>query len=121
MKTILVTDDDETCRESIQRVLEREGYDVETAPDADSALEALHARSFDLLVCDYRMPRKTGLELLEELRRQYPQLPVLMISACADSVTKAAALYLGAFDFLMKPIRKQELVDRAAKATHVNR
>jgi two-component system response regulator PilR (NtrC family) len=116
MKTVLVTDDDQTCRDAIQMVLQREGYEVETAPDVDRALEALGARHFDLVVCDYRMPRKTGLDLLSELRQQQSHIPVLMISAFADATAQCTALSLGASDFLKKPLRRQALVDSARKA-----
>jgi DNA-binding response OmpR family regulator len=114
--TVLVADDDRTCRDSIQKVLEREGYRVEGAPDVDSALAALHARPFDLIVCDYRMPGKTGIDLLLELKRRRSVVPVLMISAFADAATEARALELGAVELMRKPIRRRELIDRAAKA-----
>ena len=114
MKTILVADDDKSCRESIQKVLEREGYGVETAADVDSALEALRKRRFDLVVCDYRMPVKTGLDFLIELRERQLQVPVVMLSA--DAATEASALSLGAAHFLEKPIRMRALVDSARKA-----
>jgi DNA-binding NtrC family response regulator len=112
--SILVADDDKTYRDSIQKVLEREGYQVQSAGDVDSALEALHARRFDLVVCDYRMPGKTGIDLLQELKRQQSTIPVLMISAWADAATEAHAVALGA-EMMKKPIRRQDLIDRTAK------
>jgi len=115
MGMILVTDDDTTCRNSIQKILEREGHVVEGAPDVDRALEAIARRNFDLIICDYRMPGKSGLDLLAELRRIHSTTPVLMISAFADSETEAEAKRLGAEDLLRKPFRRQELVDRALR------
>jgi DNA-binding NtrC family response regulator len=115
MATILVADDDTTCRDSIQKVLEREGHTVRTAENVDGALEALQVDHFDLVVCDYRMPGKTGIDLLIEMRRQHSSVPVLMISAYADSLVEAAILRLGALDVLKKPIRRKELIDRTAK------
>jgi DNA-binding response OmpR family regulator len=96
-------------------VLEREGYIVEAAGDVDSALAAVHARRFDLIVCDYRMPGKTGLDFLLELQREHSEIPVLMISACADDATEARALQLGAVEMMRKPIRRKELVESAAR------
>jgi len=116
---ILVADDDKTCRDSIQKVLEREGHTVQTAENVDGALAALAGRHFDLVVCDYRMPGKTGVDLLIELRRQQSSVPVLMISAYADALVEAAILRLGGLELLKKPIRRQELVARAAKAVGV--
>jgi DNA-binding NtrC family response regulator len=112
---ILVADDDRTCRDSIQKVLEREGHTVQTADTVDSALEALNLDRFDLVVCDYRMPGKTGIDLLVELKRRQASVPVLMISAYADALAEAAILQLGALDLLKKPIRRQDLVTRAAR------
>ena len=116
MSRILVADDDQTCRDSIKRVLEREGHVVETAGDVDSALDAIGRQPFDLIVCDYRMPGKTGLDLLVELRKRESTVPVLMISAFADAETEMAAKELGALELLKKPFRRQELIDRTTKA-----
>jgi DNA-binding response OmpR family regulator len=115
MGSILIADDDETYRTSIQKVLEREGYYVASAADVDGALEALRAARFDLVVCDYRMPGKTGIDLLQEMRRERREVPVLMISAYADAATEARALELGAVDLMKKPVRRRELIDRAAR------
>ena len=114
MGTILVADDDKTCRDSIQKVLEREGHTVQTAENVDGALEALGLNHFDLVVCDYRMPGKTGLDLLIELRSRLSQVPVLMISAYADALVEAAVHKLGGLDVLKKPIRRRELIQRTA-------
>jgi DNA-binding NtrC family response regulator len=113
--SILVADDDQTCRDSIQKVLEREGHLVEVAGNVDGALEALDRNHFDLVVCDYRMPGKTGMDLLIELKRRQASVPVLMISAYADALVEAAIRQLGALDLLKKPIRRQELISRAAR------
>ena len=116
MGNILVADDDRTCRDSIQKVLEREGHTVQAAENVDGALNALDHNHFDLVVCDYRMQGKTGIDLLVELKRRQASVPVLMISAHADAVVEAAMKQLGALDLLRKPIRRSELVTRAAKA-----
>jgi DNA-binding NtrC family response regulator len=113
---ILVADDDTTCRTSIQKVLEREGHTVQTAENVDGALEALSLDHFDLVVCDYRMPGKTGIDLLIELKCRQASVPVLMISAYADALAEAAILQLGALELMKKPIRRQALIDRAARA-----
>ena len=115
MRAILVADDDRTCRDSIQKVLEREGHTVRTVGNVDAALQALGTQHFDLVVCDYRMPGKTGVDLLIELRRQALLVPVLMISAHADASVQDAFFRLGALEVLRKPIRRQQLIERAAK------
>jgi two-component system nitrogen regulation response regulator GlnG len=99
----------------MQKVLEREGHTVQVAGNVDSALEALRAQHFDLVVCDYRMPGKTGIDLLIELKRQHASVPVLMISAYTDALAENAIIQLGAMELLKKPIRRHELVARAAR------
>jgi DNA-binding response OmpR family regulator len=112
MSRILIADDDETCRCAIQKVLEREGHAVEAASDVDTALAALSGQTFDLIVCDYKMPGKTGLDLLTEIRKQQSGVPVLMISAYTDTETEIAVKELGALGLLRKPFRRHELIDR---------
>jgi DNA-binding NtrC family response regulator len=114
MGNILVADDDKTCRDSIQKVLEREGHTVHAAGNVDGALEALGTHHFDLVVCDYRMPGKTGIDLLIELKRRQASVPVLMISAYADALAEKTIIQLGALEIMKKPIRRQELIARAA-------
>ena len=116
MGNILVADDDKNCRDSIQKVLERAGHTVQAAGDVDSALEALSMYHFDLVVCDYRMPGKTGIDLLLELKHTRTSVPVLMVSAYADAKIENAMLQLGAVELMKKPIRRKELIDRTAKA-----
>lgn len=116
MATILVSDDEETCRHSVQKVLEREGHDVESVESVDDALERLGARKFDLVVCDYRMPGKTGIDLLAELGRRRSVVPVIIISAYADYSTEITARAMGAVDLLHKPVRRKDLIDCVSKA-----
>jgi DNA-binding NtrC family response regulator len=115
MGNILVADDDETCRDSIRKVLEKEGHIVFAAESVDGALAAMADGSFDLVVCDYRMPGKTGVDLLLELRRRQSKVPVLMISAFADASTEAAVMELGALQLMRKPIRRQDLIEQASR------
>jgi DNA-binding NtrC family response regulator len=115
MGNILIADDDKNCRDSIQKVLEREGHEVHTAKDVDGALNALDLDHYDLVVCDYRMPGKTGMDLLVEMREKGSSVPVLVISAFADGAAEASFLELGALAFLKKPLRRQELIEQTAR------
>jgi CheY-like chemotaxis protein len=116
MSSILVADDEKTSRDSIQKVLEREGHEVEAVDSVDQALQKLSARRFDLVVCDYRMPGKTGIDLLMELAARQCRIPVIIISACADSNTESIARSLGAVNLLRKPLRRKNLVECATAA-----
>lgn len=115
MMSILIADDDRRYSDSIRKVFEREGYRVECAGDVGSALKAMHAHPFDLVVCDYRMPGRSGLELLEELKREHSKVPVVMISAFIDTAMEARALELGAVGLMRKPVRRRELIEGAAR------
>jgi DNA-binding response OmpR family regulator len=116
---ILIADDDENYRDSLQKVLEKEGYTVVAVGDVDSALTEFDRRPFDLIVCDHRMPGKTGIDLLVELRNRQSRVPFLMISAHADAANHATVVGLGGLDLLAKPVRRRELIDLAAKVVGV--
>ena len=118
METILITDDDRACRDTIQKTLERAGYCVEGAETVDEALNVIYERPVDLIVCDYRMPGKTGLDLLAALNEQGSRIPVLMVSAHADSGTEAEAHRLGVAGLLRKPFRRRDLIESVARAIH---
>jgi DNA-binding NtrC family response regulator len=118
MATILVTDDDRACRDTMQLTLERLGHEVEGAADVTGALHAIHERKFDLIVCDHRMPGRTGLDFLLELKQQGSKVPFVMVSACADTDTETAAKRLGASSLLRKPFRRQDLIDAVQQVIH---
>jgi two-component system nitrogen regulation response regulator NtrX len=103
---ILVVDDEEGIRESLRGVLEDEGYSVETAGEANAALEELTKRSYDLVLLDVWMPGKDGLETLEEIQKiPLAERPgVVMVSGHGNIETAVRATKLGAFDFLEKPL-----------------
>jgi DNA-binding NtrC family response regulator len=113
MATILVTDDDTACRETILKTLERDGHVLEGACDVDSAIQAVRRKHFDLIVCDLRMPRKTGLDLLIELHALGSDIPVVIVSAFVDAQTEQAVTKLGAVALLRKPFRRQQLLTYA--------
>ena len=78
---VLIVDDDESLRESLELVLAAEGFEVVTAADGVAALGRLEASSFDVVLCDVRMPGMDGIELLPQLVRRLPGTPVIMMSA----------------------------------------
>ena len=112
--TVLIVDDDRNCSESIRLVLERDGYEVESADHVDAAVEALSTGKFDIVFCDYRMPDKTGIDLLREVRRQGWEIPVVMISAHLDPIAEQDARILGAVRLINKPLRRREILEAAS-------
>lgn len=116
MQAILVVDDEQEQRTILQRILKKEGYVVETAEDEVTALEKIESKLFDLVISDMRMKNvMAGRDLLREIKRRDPDLPVLIITAFVD-VNDAVDLVAreGAFYYLEKPIDidvlKQEIV-----------
>jgi len=107
---LLIVEDDAGLRESLQLVLEAEGYEVTCAPDAAAALSALDRAPFDVVLCDYRMPGMDGLELLPHLARRLPESTLIMMSAHGTGDLAIAAMERGAYDYLTKPFQPSEVL-----------
>lgn len=110
-KTILLADDEPEIREYIKTALHCRGYEVQTVPDGEEALEYLQRgdEKFSLVLLDVLMPRKNGLETLRYLRQHDCELPVIMLSCAASAMTVVEAMKSGASDFLSKPISHEDL------------
>jgi DNA-binding NtrC family response regulator len=109
-QTILVVDDVSENVRSYIEILTDLDFQAISSGDADSALALIRSEpAIDLVITDYRMPGRSGLEFMEELRILRPELPVIMITAYADIETYLQAFSLGAFEFINKPIKKMEL------------
>ena len=107
---ILVVDDDAIVIKSCTRILESEGYAVSTVRGADDALEILRQDTFDLLLVDVKMPKRDGLDLMKEIRKDFPDLAVIVMSGYSTPETVADALRSGANHFIAKPFRPDELM-----------
>ena len=120
---VLVVDDEEDIRELVSGVLEDEGYAVRTAADSSGALEAIKDRRPSLLLLDVWLQgsRLDGLQLLQEVKRQDPSLPVLMISGHGNLDTAVAAVREGAVDFIEKPFEAGHLLHLVSRATETER
>jgi len=102
---ILIVDDEATIRDSLLEALNAEGYDTQSAETGEEALAKCHGSDFDLVVTDLRLPGVSGLEILQALRNQNRQTPVIMMTAYGDVDTAVSAMRLGAYDFIPKPFR----------------
>ncbi len=120
---ILVVDDEADIRELVSGVLEDEGYAVRTAADSTSALDAIEDRRPSLVLLDVWLQgsRLDGLQLLEQIKRRDPTLPVLMISGHGNLDTAVAAIREGAVDFIEKPFKADKLLHLVARATETDR
>ena len=120
---ILVVDDELDIRELVAGVLEDEGYDTRSAADSDAALEAIATRRPSLVLLDVWLQgsRLDGLELLDEIKRRDPSIPVLVISGHGNIDTAVAAIRKGASDFIEKPFEAERLLFMVARATETER
>jgi len=120
---VLVVDDEADIRDLVSGVLEDEGYSVRTAADSTAALEAIRDRRPSLLLLDVWLQgsRLDGLQLLQEVKRFDPSLPVLIISGHGNLDTAVAAIREGAVDFIEKPFEAERLLHLVARATETER
>lgn len=109
---VLVVDDDRAIRESLERALELEGYEIGVAVDGVDALTLLRRESFDALVLDVMMPGVDGLGVCRVLRADGDRTPVLMLTARVETSERVAGLDAGADDYLPKPFELDELLAR---------
>ncbi len=110
-KTILLIDDDDFIRKVLASVLEKAGYAVIDARDGESGLRLVDLKQPDVVITDYKMPGISGLEVLTELVRKQPGLPVVMLTAFGDVSLTIKAIQAGAYDFIEKPIKNRELLE----------
>jgi two-component system response regulator PilR (NtrC family) len=108
--SILVVDDEEIMREILDALLTREGYQVRLASSGEEGLELARSMPFDAAIVDVMMPGLDGIATLQELRKLDDDLPVLMITAFASVETAIAAMKLGAFDYITKPFKNDEVL-----------
>jgi DNA-binding NtrC family response regulator len=118
--SVLIIDDEAGIRESLQTLLELEGYDVETAATGQQGLNRLGQRTFDLILLDLALPDRNGLDILAELRAQDPGVSVIMITAYGTVENAVRAMQSGAANFVQKPWDNEKLLAdvRAAVARH---
>jgi DNA-binding NtrC family response regulator len=107
---ILVVDDDAIVIKSCRRILEAEGFEVSSVPGADNALEAMKTSDFDLLLVDVKMPKRDGMYLMREIKKNWPEIPTIIMSGYPTPETVAEVLKLGATLFIPKPFRPDELM-----------
>jgi len=116
MKDVLLIDDEEGIRQALGDLLRRAGKSCGTAADRESGLAELASGGYRTVLLDLRLPGVRGLELLEEVRSRHPRVPVIMITAYATVKTAVEAVKKGAFDFITKPVDREELLASLGKA-----
>ena len=115
-RSVLVVDDDGPVGRSIVRLLELDGYSCALAVDAAEARRHLDAGSYALILCDVTMPAGSGLDLISDVIAEHPDVAAMMISGLDDVKVAATALELGAYGYVIKPVRPSELLISVANA-----
>ena len=116
MKPVWVVDDDRSIRWVFEKALTREGIPFKTFSAAQEALDELRAGAPQVLVSDIRMPGSSGLELLEQVKQRYPDLPVIIMTAYSDLDSAVASFQSGAFEYLPKPFDVEQAVELIRRA-----
>jgi excisionase family DNA binding protein len=115
-RRILVVDDEEAVLTLFRKAFERQDYDVDTAPDGATAIEAIRANNYDLLVTDLQMPGISGLSLIREVRRVSAVLPVVVVTGRSTEASAIEALNLGVSAYLTKPFPMNSFMRAAHRA-----
>jgi DNA-binding NtrC family response regulator len=115
-RSVLIVDDDDTLRATLEKIFKKAGYQARTAKNGQDALDLLSGAEPDIVVADVRMPRKDGLSLLDDIARQRPECKVIIMTAYGGQSSAADALRRGAFAYLDKPVSRSELLDLCARA-----
>jgi DNA-binding NtrC family response regulator len=123
VRRVLVVDDEPAVAETTAALLSGD-FDVSTAHDFSSALAALTAAECDVLCTDFHMPGKSGLDLIDEASRRWPEMSTILVTGYREFLNRASPKECGAYYLVVKPYQPQELIDvieRAAEATRVRR
>lgn len=106
---ILVVDDEPLIRESLYEILRIEGYSVQMAQSGQEAVKLIQSSTFDIVVTDYKLPKMSGMELLEIIKKDYSKIEVIMITGYGSIETAVEAMKKGAYDYITKPINDNEI------------
>jgi DNA-binding NtrC family response regulator len=103
MASILIIDDEKAIRKTLSEILSYEGYKIEEASDGEEGLKKFSTTTFDVVLCDIKMPKMDGIEFLEKARMINADVPIIVISGHGNIETAVEAVKKGAFDFISKP------------------
>lgn len=107
---VLVVDDDEDARNLLQRTLQQAGFEVAVAVDGAEALRLVPELGIGVVLLDIRMPRLSGIDVLKHLVETVPGICIMMVTAVRDTETAVAAMKLGAYDYVTKPVNRDNVV-----------
>lgn len=112
MPKVLIVDDEERLRNTMRKLLAVEGLEADSAGSGAEAIEKMRAGKFDVVILDVRMPGMTGVETLAEIKKIDPEVEVIILTGYASVDTAKDIMKLGAYDYLLKPYSREELMER---------
>ena len=117
---VLVVDDEPSVRTIVRLILEKAGYEVLEAENGETAIEALNTGEnrlvLDVVICDIRMPKINGVQAIEYFQREYPHVPIIVLTAYPETKMAVSFVRSGVADYLIKPVDAQKLRDAVARA-----
>jgi two-component system chemotaxis response regulator CheY len=117
---VLVVDDEPAVRNIVRLILEKAGYDVLEAENGEAAIEALNTGEnrlvLDVVICDIRMPKINGVQAIEYFQRQYPHVPIIVLTAYPETQMAVSFMRSGVANYLIKPVDAQKLRDAVESA-----
>lgn len=117
---VLVVDDEPFVRTIVRLILEKAGYEVLEAENGETAIEALNTGEnrlvLDVVICDIRMPKINGVQAIEYFQREYPHVPIIVLTAYPETKMAVSFVRSGVADYLIKPVDAQKLRDAVASA-----
>jgi two-component system, chemotaxis family, chemotaxis protein CheY len=117
---VLVVDDEPSVRTVVRMTLEKAGYDVLEAENGEKAIEAINTGEnrlvLDTVICDIRMPKINGIQAIDYFQREYPHVPLIVLTAYPETGMAVSFMRNGASDYLVKPVEAEKLKAAVAKA-----
>lgn len=116
MEKILIIDDNESLRYTLENVLEEHGFSAKSVEDGLQAIEEIRTKNYDLVICDMKMPKMDGMQILTEIKSFDPDMPFIILTAFGDIKNAVEAIKQGANDYLTKPFDNEDMVITIRKA-----
>jgi two-component system chemotaxis response regulator CheY len=117
---VLVVDDEPAVRNIVRLILEKAGYEVLEAENGEAAIEALNTGEnrlvLDVVICDIRMPKINGIQAIEYFQREYPHVPIIVLTAYPETQMAVSFMRNGVADYLIKPVDAQKVRDAVERA-----
>lgn len=113
---VLVVDDEDVFRETLAKLMRRRNLHVAGAPTGQKALDLLDQGDFDVVVLDVKMPGLDGIETLREMKKRKPLIEVILLTGHGSMESGIEGMKLGAFDYVMKPVNMEELLNKLRQA-----